>query len=694
LISEVTRRALFSDLLKPGRLWFGELDETEFLSRIYDLKTLPSGDPRFVDAAGDIWQHRVNNPEDWPDDWLLSDARFNLLHGDDAVFLRFLEEVIHPAVRDDGSVRRIWTVFNDRLSVDGWEFLPVELVSGRIRYAPRRKAVGTLPEQLLLDFRSGGSSTCQVGERLDQTLERDLIDRARTSLAASGETDALRLLNRFPFAVRRGTNSFGDYFYALTADVSSSTFAQQKAAASSGDDSIKRAAAGLRTALNRQQSGHPEFRFVVLMHGNSIVCGLRGEYVYEDEHFDSGGFAHIHRARSAQGEVLALKRLHARDDEAVARLRREIQEQSRIRHRAVMPIVDHDPRFEWFVMPLADENLAERWRAGPIADDELLELLEELANGLGAAHALGLVHRDVSQRNVLRLGAQWVVADWGVVRRPPGFTTMVRTQGELGTQGFAAPELFRTAHDAGPPADIYSLGRIAAWVVTREWPEQNVPLLPSGPWRYFVRRTTEHEPGRRPQTMAEVVELLRDVARELREGSNDEPSPSRAVDNIALLDECLLHPENHELYLDRLHHVDEAGVMAWLQTRAQEVGVMISQFERHLINGSAWAPRSFDDAGTRIAFVRRVALCAARVDDHGLLEDCAGSLLRAEAHWQRFTQRRATRAWIESLSGAAARTVARVMRREVAGTRWLLEEGWLPVRTDPAILQATKDVMP
>jgi hypothetical protein len=675
-------------------MWFGTLSETEFLSRIFDLDKLPSNDARFPNASGDIWQHRVNNPEDWPDDWLLSDERFNLLHGDDEVFLRFLQEVIHPAIRDDAAARRLWAVFNDRLSVDGWEFLPVELVSGRIRYAPGRKATGTLPEQLLLDFRSGGSSTCQTGERLGRTLERELLDRTRAGLAASGETDALTLLNKFPFAIRRGTNSFGDYFYALTAEVSSSTFAEQKAATSCGDGSTKRAAATLRMALNRQQSGHPEFRFVLLMHGHNIVCGLRGEYVYEDEHFDSGGFAHIHRARSAQGEVLALKRLHARDEEAVARLRREIQEQSRIQHRAVMPIVDHDPRFEWFVMPLADENLAERWRAGPIADDELLQLLEELANGLGAAHSLGLVHRDLSQRNVLRLGAQWVVADWGVVRRAPGFTTMVRTQGELGTQGFAAPELFRTAHDAGPAADVYSLGRIAAWAVTRQWPEQNVPLLPSGPWRYFVRRTTEHEPSRRPQTMAEVVELLRDVARELREGSNKEPGRSRAVDSAGLLDECQLHPEDDDLYLDRLHHVDEAGVMAWLQTRAQEVGALIQHFERHFLDGSAWGQRSFDDAGDRIAFLRRVALCAARVGDHGLLEDCAGSLLRAEAHWQRFPQRRATRAWIESLSGAAARTVARVMRREVAGTRWLLEEGWSPVRTDPAILQATRDVMP
>lgn len=420
----------------------------------------------------------------------------------------------------------------------------------------------------------------------------------------------------------------------------------------------------------------------------NTVRGLLGEYTFDEDYFDQGGFAVIYRARSKERKDLALKRLHAPDEEAVARLRREIQEQSRIHHPAVMPIVDHDPSFQWFVMPLADENLVQRWNAGPISDELLLEILETLARGLSAAHALGLVHRDVSQRNILRIGAQWVVADWGVVRRAPGFTTMVRTQGELGTNGFAAPELFRTAHNAGPSADVYSLGRIAAWVVTREWPELNIPLLPAGPWRHFVRRTTEHEAVRRPQTMDDVIALLGEVARELRGGSNEARSATRSAQGDSCLEDCLLRPDDAEIHLDHLYRVEGSVVASWVERRARDLGLIVQQLEAHLLHGAGWGGRGFDAVGSRIAWLRLVAQQAAAHGNDGLLEDVVGSLLRAEAHWERFPERHATREWLESISGAPARTVARVLRREVEARRWLLAEGWFPDGGDAAIVAA------
>jgi hypothetical protein len=71
-ISQITRRDLVDALMGEGVAWNGRLEESEFLSRIFDLDSLPSTDSRFKNAAGDIWQHRVNNPMDWKDDWVFS----------------------------------------------------------------------------------------------------------------------------------------------------------------------------------------------------------------------------------------------------------------------------------------------------------------------------------------------------------------------------------------------------------------------------------------------------------------------------------------------------------------------------------------------------------------------------------------------------------------------------------------------
>jgi hypothetical protein len=72
-ITEITRRNIFDFIRIENFNYEGRLDETEFLSRIFDLENMPSTDGRFNNVAGDIWQHRVNN-NDWPDNWLFDDA--------------------------------------------------------------------------------------------------------------------------------------------------------------------------------------------------------------------------------------------------------------------------------------------------------------------------------------------------------------------------------------------------------------------------------------------------------------------------------------------------------------------------------------------------------------------------------------------------------------------------------------------
>ena len=61
-------------------------------------------------------------------------------------------------------------------------------------------------------------------------------------------------------------------------------------------------------------------------------------------------------------------------------------------------------------------------------------------------------------------------------------------------------------------ADIYSIGRLIAAILTGKSPEQNLPLLPeSGPWRAVVVETTHHEPNDRPQDVDEFLRLLKDI---------------------------------------------------------------------------------------------------------------------------------------------------------------------------------------
>jgi hypothetical protein len=130
-ITEITRRDLWEAL--AGVPWWGRLDEIDFLKRIYSLDLLPSTDGRYQDAAGDIFQHRVNNA-DWDNDWVFSDDRFGLANGEDEALLKFLSEMLHPAVRKPEEAARLASVMNPLLRADGYQIVPEDLVSGRPVY--------------------------------------------------------------------------------------------------------------------------------------------------------------------------------------------------------------------------------------------------------------------------------------------------------------------------------------------------------------------------------------------------------------------------------------------------------------------------------------------------------------------------------------------------------------------------------
>lgn len=136
-ISELTRRDITDFIAAEGISWCGRLREIDFLSRLYDLQSLPSTDSRFRTAERDIIQHREHN-YDWDDDWVFGDGRFRLRHGPDEVFVAFLAEMVHPVVRDKPQVADLLDHFNTLLRRDGWELIEVKQMSGRPVFAGRR----------------------------------------------------------------------------------------------------------------------------------------------------------------------------------------------------------------------------------------------------------------------------------------------------------------------------------------------------------------------------------------------------------------------------------------------------------------------------------------------------------------------------------------------------------------------------
>jgi hypothetical protein len=130
-ISEVTRHAIVDELLLRDEPYYGRrLNEVAFLNRFLPLNSLPATDRRFRTLYEDLVQHVVNN-NDYSDIDVLSG--FAKVHScPDLLFGRFLEECLHPLVRDDAEARaELLEMFNKHLKADGFELAQGGSISGR-----------------------------------------------------------------------------------------------------------------------------------------------------------------------------------------------------------------------------------------------------------------------------------------------------------------------------------------------------------------------------------------------------------------------------------------------------------------------------------------------------------------------------------------------------------------------------------
>ncbi|MDH5505664.1 MAG: abortive infection family protein, partial [Anaerolineae bacterium] len=121
---------------------------------------------------------RVNN-YDWDDDWILTDPRFNLIKSSDEVFLRFICETVHPAVRiNDDEVHMLVKHYIDCLRYDGWELFEEQIVSGQPIYSFR---------QLLPAGEQAINSAKQVTQVINTSYIHTQIKRLENSIEEDPE---------------------------------------------------------------------------------------------------------------------------------------------------------------------------------------------------------------------------------------------------------------------------------------------------------------------------------------------------------------------------------------------------------------------------------------------------------------------------------------------------------------------------
>jgi DNA-binding SARP family transcriptional activator/energy-coupling factor transporter ATP-binding protein EcfA2 len=297
--------------------------------------------------------------------------------------------------------------------------------------------------------------------------------------------------------------------------------------------------------------------------GESLFPGInqRGVRGYElGEKLGQGSFGSVFRAvHSSTGREVAVKVIlpeYANDPDFIRRFESEAQNIAHLEHPFIVPLYDYwrEPGCAYLVTRLLKGgNLEQALQRGPFDLDRAVKLVDELADGLQAAHQRGLVHQRLKPSDILFDDAGYAyLYDLGMA-------------GILGISGrglqtvYMAPELLRNEPPT-PQADIYSLGIILYQVLSGEMPEIQTENgdgfeLPSlrlkrlelpGEIDQALRRAAAADPAKRyPDALSLAADFRRAVAGDSLETidiSRLEGSPLAGVANpykgLAAFDEA------------------------------------------------------------------------------------------------------------------------------------------------------------
>jgi len=273
------------------------------------------------------------------------------------------------------------------------------------------------------------------------------------------------------------------------------------------------------------------------MHSPQTLAG--GRYLLV-EPIGEGGMATVYRGFDQRLQVWrAIKVLNpkfASSRKVKARFDTEAQTMALLEHPNIVRVYDVGSigKISYIVMELVEGGTPVDWleRHGAMPPQLALQVTEQLCHGIEAAHAKGVIHRDIKPHNLLMtLDGTCRVTDFGIARVGDGDRSMTKTGAVMGTWGYMAPEQRSDAKTVDERGDVYAIAATLYTLITNRIPmdlfaadrdKSVMNGVPEALYQVMIKATDYDKDGRYP-SVAALRQALLQAAAELPDDPPDTP---------------------------------------------------------------------------------------------------------------------------------------------------------------------------
>ncbi|MBQ6480885.1 MAG: serine/threonine protein kinase [Anaerolineaceae bacterium] len=199
----------------------------------------------------------------------------------------------------------------------------------------------------------------------------------------------------------------------------------------------------------------------------------RFHFIREDDDLiliGSGGFANVYRQKSTGLVIKKLKDDFLTDIGVRSRFKREFEITKSLQGvYGIITVYSFDEGNCSYTMELAETTLAQYVLDNQLNDQEKLKCIRQILRILSEVHKRNIIHRDISPNNIFIISGQLKIADFGLGKDLKVFTShQTMYTNALGQYYYCAPEQFMMLKDADKRSDVYSLGRIINFIMTKD----------------------------------------------------------------------------------------------------------------------------------------------------------------------------------------------------------------------------------